>query len=164
MIRSVIAAGVAVLATGCASITTDSTQMVRVDALDEQGVAVNDAKCDLTNDNGTYSVESGRYVVVRKSGKNLNIRCESPTREDLAEGTAISRPGAGMFGNIIFGGGIGAIIDHSSGKAYNYPEWMQVVFGRILTFDRTEHEDGVPMAGKEAVSSDQPQTKVVRSQ
>jgi len=92
--------------------------------------------------------------MVRKSGKNLSLRCESPSREDVAEGTAISRPGAGMFGNIIFGGGIGAIIDHSSGKAYNYPEWMQVVFGRILVFDRTEHEPGVPMAGKEAAPSD----------
>jgi len=164
MIRSEIATGVALLVTGCASITTDSTQMVRVDALDEQGQVVNDAKCDLTNDNATYQVDAGRHVMVKKSGKNLNIRCESPNREDLAEGTAISRPGAGMFGNIIFGGGIGAIIDHSSGKAYNYPEWMQVVFGRILVFDRTEHEDGVPMAGKEASPPDQPKTEVARSQ
>lgn len=164
MIRFALAVGAAAVLTGCASITTDSTQLVRVDALDEQGDVVDDAKCDLTNDNATYQVDAGRHVMVKKSGKSLNIRCESPNREDLAEGTAISRPGAGMFGNIIFGGGIGAIIDHSSGKAYNYPEWMQVVFGRILVFDRTEHEDGVPMAGKEASPPDQPKTEVARPQ
>lgn len=55
-------------------------------------------------------------------------------------------------------------IDHSSGKAYNYPEWLQVVFGRILVFDRTEHEDGVPMTGKEASPSDKAQTEVAQSQ
>lgn len=164
MIRFALAVGTAAALTGCASITSDSTQLVRVDALDERGEVVADAKCDLTNDNGTYPVDAGRHVMVKKSGKNLNIGCESPNREDLAEGTAISRPGAGMFGNIIFGGGIGAIIDHSSGKAYNYPEWMQVVFGRILSFDRNEHEDGLPMAGKEVSPSDQPQTEVARSQ
>jgi len=69
-----------------------------------------------------------------------------------------------MFGNIIFGGGIGAIIDHSSGKAYNYPEWMQVVFGRILVFDRTAHEDGVPMAGKDAAPSSEGKPEVASAQ
>lgn len=164
MFRLFLVAGTTAVLTGCASITSDSTQLVRVDALDEQGEVVADAKCDLTNDTATYEVDTGRHVMVRKSGKNLNIRCESPTRDDLAEGTAISRPGAGMFGNIIFGGGIGAIIDHSSGKAYSYPGWMQVVFGRLLTFDRAEHEDGVPMAGKEASPSDRSQTEIAQSQ
>jgi hypothetical protein len=34
-------------------------------------------------------------------------------------GRAISRANAGMAGNIIFGGGIGAIIDHNKGTAYS---------------------------------------------
>ncbi len=82
----------------------------------------------------------------------MKIRCEADSRDDLAEGTAVSRPGAGMFGNILFGGGIGAIIDHNTGKAYNYPEWMQLVFGRVLIFDRNKHEDGVPMKGQDPLS------------
>lgn len=36
-----------------------------------------------------------------------------------------------MFGNIIFGGGIGAIIDHNSGAAYEYPSVIQIVMSRI---------------------------------
>lgn len=34
-----------------------------------------------------------------------------------------------MFGNIIFGGGIGAVIDHNTGSAYEYPTLIQVVMG-----------------------------------
>lgn len=164
MIRSLLSVGAVVALAGCASITTDSTQLVRVDALDQQGGVVKDARCNLSNEDAIYKAEAGQHVLVKKSGKNLNIRCESPSQDDAAEGTAISRPGPGMFGNIIFGGGIGAIIDHSSGKAYNYPEWMQVVFGRTLVFDRTEHEEGVPMAGKDATLSGKDQNKVAGSQ
>lgn len=136
------------LLAGCASITSESTQLVRVDALDEQGDPVPEAKCELANDRGVYKADAGSHVQIAKSGQNLAIKCTSDSRSDAAEGTAISRAGAGMYGNILFGGGIGAIIDHSRGTAYKYPEWMQLVFGKILVFDRTEHKDGVPMAGK----------------
>lgn len=137
-----------VLLQACASITAEKTQLVRVDALDEQGAVVADAKCELTNDKGVYEIDSGKHAMVNKSGEDLNISCRSAQRSDEASGVAISRAGAGMFGNILFGGGIGAIIDHNRGTAYNYPEWVQVVFGRIFTFDRSHHKDGQPMQGQ----------------
>jgi hypothetical protein len=34
-----------------------------------------------------------------------------------------------MFGNIIFGGGVGAIIDHNNGSAYEYPPSLKIVMG-----------------------------------
>ena len=40
---------------------------------------------------------------------------------------------AAMFGNIILGGVVGAVIDHSSGAAYEYPEQVHVVMGRMTT-------------------------------
>ena len=43
-----------------------------------------------------------------------------------------------MFGNILLGGGIGAIVDHSNGSAYNYPDWMKLVMGKSLSFDRKD--------------------------
>ncbi|WP_174978377.1 hypothetical protein [Bordetella trematum] len=137
----------ALVLSGCASITGEKTQLVRVDVLDEQGAAVGDAKCELKNDKGEYQIESGKHAMVNKSGENLSISCKSAQRTDEASGTAISRAGAGMFGNILFGGGIGAIIDHNRGTAYNYPEWVQVVFGRIVTFDRSKYTEGRPMQG-----------------
>jgi hypothetical protein len=51
----------------------------------------------------------------------------------------VYRPGAGsMFGNIIFGGGIGAIIDHNKGTGYDYPDNLPVKMGEAITVDRRE--------------------------
>lgn len=55
----------------------------------------------------------------------------------------------GLAGNIIFGGGIGAIIDHNKGTAYTYPSWIQLVFGKSLVFDRSTEKDGQPGPGME---------------
>jgi hypothetical protein len=43
-----------------------------------------------------------------------------------------------MFGNIIFGGGIGAIIDHSKGTGYDYPDNLPVKMGEVITVDKRE--------------------------
>jgi hypothetical protein len=34
-----------------------------------------------------------------------------------------------MFGNIILGGGVGAILDHNSGVAYEYPALVDIFMG-----------------------------------
>jgi hypothetical protein len=31
-----------------------------------------------------------------------------------------------MWGNIIIGGGIGAIVDHNNGSAYDYPDVVRI--------------------------------------
>ncbi len=132
----------------CASITSESTQLVRVDAVATPGGAsVTDATCIMTNDKGTFEGKAPGPILVRKSAQNLSISCKAPSQASLAEGSAVSRAGAGMFGNILFGGGIGAIIDHNKGTAYNYPDWMRVEFGKMFTFDRTDHQDGQPTPG-----------------
>ena len=43
-----------------------------------------------------------------------------------------------MFGNIILGGGIGALIDHSKGTGYDYPDNLPVRMGEVITVDRRE--------------------------
>src|SRR5450830_1008349 len=53
----------------------------------------------------------------------------------------VTTPGS-MFGNILLGGGVGAIVDHSNGSAYNYPEWIRLVSGQNLTFDRSDFKSG----------------------
>ena len=73
-------------------------------------------------------------------------RGKDPKNPD-AVGRAISRANAGLAGNIIFGGGIGAIIDHNKGTAYTYPTWVQLVFGQTLVFDRSTEKDGQPVTG-----------------
>lgn len=55
---------------------------------------------------------------------------------------AISRAAGSMFGNILFGGGIGALIDHNKGAGYNYPDELPVQMGASVTVDRKD-EDAV---------------------
>lgn len=61
-------------------------------------------------------------------------------KENIPKGMpkVISRAHGGMFGNIIFGGGIGAIIDHSRGTGYDYPDLIEVVMGGSIVIDRYE--------------------------
>jgi hypothetical protein len=58
-----------------------------------------------------------------------------------------------MWGNIILGGGIGAIVDHNKGTAYTYPTWVQLVFGKSLVFDRQMEKEGQPVLGMTPAAS-----------
>ena len=107
------------------------------------------ADCKLTNDYGVFQVKSGDTVQVRRSSKDLDILCKDPANPD-AVAKAISRANGGMFGNIILGGGIGAIIDHNKGTAYTYPIWVQLEFGKTLVFDRSAEKEGKPTIGTES--------------
>ncbi len=89
---------------------------------------------------------------VRRSSKDIDIICVH-AEHSAANARAISRANSGMFGNIIFGGGIGAIIDHNKGTAYTYPTWMQLVFGKTLVFDRSAQKESQPTAGTEPVTN-----------
>lgn len=133
----------------CASITQDKTQPVKVETLDQAGNRVAGAKCDLQNDRGSFNVETPRTVFVRKSSSDLTITCNAPGQPQ-ADGKLISRTGGAVFGNILFGGGIGAIIDTASGVAYNYPEWVKLVFGKSLTFDRKNFKEAQATAATQA--------------
>ena len=55
-----------------------------------------------------------------------------------------------MFGNILFGGGIGAIIDHNKGTAYSYPDWIRVIMGDNLVYDRKTNKENEVMLGHAA--------------
>ena len=116
------------LATGCATVTGSETQAITVETHDAGGGAVAGAECKLSNNNGNWRLKSPATVNVRKSAEDLVVRCEM---EDRPPGTAraVSKVNAGMFGNIIVGGVVGAAIDHTKGTAYDYPDVIRVVFG-----------------------------------
>ena len=146
MLKVASAAAVLLAATGCATIVNETTQPVRVETRTTSGNTVAGADCQISNDYGTTTAKSGATVNVRRSSKDLDISCKHPENPE-AVARAISRANAGMAGNIIFGGGIGAIIDHNKGTAYTYPTWVQLVFGRTLVFDRSDEKEGQPVLG-----------------
>lgn len=145
--RLTLACAAALLASGCASIVNETTHPVRVETRTQAGQAVTGAECKLSNDYGSITMRSGDTAQVRRSGADLDIVCTHPANPN-AQARAISRANAGLAGNIIFGGGIGAIIDHNKGTAYTYPTWLQLVFGQTLVFDRRDEQEGRPVVGK----------------
>jgi hypothetical protein len=151
MIRILAALAVAVLASGCASIVNGTMQPMKIDTVRADGSAVADADCQLVNNYGTLNVRSGSTVQMRRSSWDLDITCKDPASPD-AIGRAISRANAGLAGNILFGGAIGAVVDHKRGTAYTYPTWVQLVFGKTLVFDRSLEKDGQPLTGTTAVT------------
>ena len=122
---------------GCATITSSEMQTVSLTTKTESGVLVERADCTLSNDKGQWQAVSPSQVAIRRSAEDLMVTCK---KQGAPDGMlrAISRAAAGMFGNIIFGGGIGAIIDHSKGTGYNYPDDLPVVMGTSVTVDRQQ--------------------------
>ena len=147
-VSTILAASAALGLSGCASIINDSTHPLRIETKTAEGEAVAGAECKVTNDyHMAQEVKSGSIMQVRRSAADLDIVCRQAGQPD-ATAKAISRPNAGLFGNILLGGVIGAVIDHTKGTAYSYPRWLVLIFGRELVFDaRFDYGDG-PVAGQ----------------
>jgi hypothetical protein len=139
------AAALVFLCSSCASVTQGTTHSLRIETETANGQEVSDADCSLTNDQGTVRVLSGRSSPVRRSSKDLEVTCSSPGLPD-ASARLVSRANAGLAGNIIIGGGIGALVDHNTGAAYTYPSWVRLVFGQFAVFDRRDEREGSVMA------------------
>ena len=143
---------VCVAMTGCASIMNETTAPIRFETVSTTGAEIKDADCRLENDYGQQNIKTPFTANVRRSSKDLHVVCVKAGETD-GRGVAISRANAGLAGNLIFGGGIGAIIDHTKGTAYTYPQWVRVVMGKLLTFDRNADKEGQPNAGLEMPAS-----------
>lgn len=139
-------AGMLSILTGCASVAHGTTQAVKIETLTASGQTIDGAECRLTNDKGEAVTMSGQSVPVRRSGGNLSIECTQPGQAP-AGGQAVSRVNGGMVGNILIGGLVGAAIDAGNGAGFNYPSWMQLVFGEQRYFDRNSQQNDLPLAG-----------------
>ncbi len=122
---------------GCATITSSEMQTLSLTTKQNTGQAVDNAKCSLRNDKGAWEASSPGMVAVHRSAEDLLVECK---KEGFATGylRAVSRAAGGMFGNIIFGGGVGAIIDHTKGTGYDYPDNLPVRLGDTVTVDKRD--------------------------
>lgn len=155
-----LALALAVLAasvlSGCASITGSELQLLSLQAWDKDGAPVAGADCKLSNDKGTWYAKPPASPTVTRSAEDLMVNCEAAGQ---APGTvrAISRANAGMAGNILFGGVVGAIIDHNKGTAYDYPSAIGVVFGASKVIDKNDDSGASPAAQSATVPAPAPQ-------
>jgi hypothetical protein len=120
--RAFSAIALAVLAVGgCASITAGTGQSVAVSTTPEAG-----AHCNLQNEKGQWEISSTpSATTVHKAYGPLTVTCESPAGWKGSQSVESNTAGA-AFGNILFGGVIGAAVDMGSGAAYKYPPTITV--------------------------------------
>ena len=130
-ITVLLAAMLLVLASGCASITGTNSQSISVQTREQAGKEVSAAACELTNNKGKWFITSPGSTTITRSNDDLQVLCNKVGSEP-GRAAVVSDTKGSMFGNILFGGGIGAIIDHNNGSAYEYPNFVQVVMGGFV--------------------------------
>jgi hypothetical protein len=123
--------------TGCATVMNGETQNVSVQTQTLEGKPVTQAQCSLKNDKGAWKAETPATVQIRKSAQDLLVECKKDGM-DAGFARAISRVHASFFGNALIGGGVGAIIDHTKGTAYDYPMQLSIKMGTSTVIDKRE--------------------------
>lgn len=128
MIRTLVCAmatAVAALTTGCATVSGSPNQTVSILTKNQKGEDVSEAKCQLNNDKGRWYLTTPGSTMVQRSNEDMRIVCEK-AGHDTGRKNIVSEVKGAMYGNIILGGGVGAIIDHANGSAYEYPAIVHI--------------------------------------
>lgn len=153
---------IAALTSGCASITGSPNQSVSVQTRELNGGVVSSANCELTNNKGKWFVTTPGSVMIHRSNDDMQVLC-SKTGFEPGRAAVVSDTKASMFGNIIFGGAIGAIIDHSNGSAYEYPTFIQVLMGGFSKIEVPKTPDQPGEGPTTTLAPASPSTQSVRA-
>jgi len=151
MFRISLIVAAACLSTGCASIVSGNKQSIQV-TTQSNGADVAGARCKLVNDKGIWFTTTPGTVHVQRSFKDLALSC---TLEGVEPGLATikSSTKAIAFGNILFGGLIGATVDMSTGAAYIYPELIKVELGKPAAAAPEQQADKATQAKQPAADA-----------
>lgn len=126
--QKLIAVAALLAVTGCASITGSKLQPISVQTV-QDGKEVAGVSCTLTNDAGKWFVTTPGSVTVQKSTGDMAVDC---TKDDLkGRENLVSKSNGAVWGNIIAGGGIGYIVDRSTGAGFDYPNVVTVILNKM---------------------------------
>jgi hypothetical protein len=152
LVRYIFLGLIVAFSSGCASLTKDDYQRMQIETYSKDNKFVASAKCRAINERGEWVAFSTGTLTVRRSAQNLTVSC-AKEGEPTGYATVISRANDGMIGNFFYGGGAGAVLDHHNGNAYSYPDWIRVVMGDNLVFDRRKNKSNQVMIGVQPVES-----------
>ena len=108
----------AIVLSGCASLTRSSWQGMTVDVQNSKS----DTLCDATNDRGEYPLVAGQKGLVRRSGTKLHISCYNATQAGQIDVTPLKSTGTRFANFFVFDlCTISCLIDRRTGKVYGYP-------------------------------------------
>lgn len=113
---------------GCSSVTKGTSQELFVETQD-----VEDAKCTLASEKGTWTLESTPgYVNVDRGGGSLTVECtkEQYLKSEMLVEEAFEEM---TLGNILIGGLVGVVVDAASGAAFKYPPNISIIMRPMLT-------------------------------
>jgi hypothetical protein len=123
--RAVLAVGLLTGLSGCATLASDDHQSIVVTS-DPVGATCNvraggDFVAQVPLTPGT--------VLVHKSRHDIAIDCVKP---GYFPGAAVLEPrfNEWVWGNLIYGGNLGMLVDTASGAFNNYPTWVSVLMRR----------------------------------
>jgi len=143
---------------GCASIVSGVNQPLSVETR-LNGEAVAGAACRLSSNKGTWFVTTPGSLTVHRGFQDLVVECTKnglpPSIDSIPSHV---RPIA--FGNIVFGGIIGVVVDSGDGAAFDYPDLITIDIGRGAGAVPTTAPDSpaqpAPAGGQAPVSTPAP--------
>ena len=100
---------------GCSTIVNESHLPINLSFSDNSG-----GECKLRNKRESYKTSIPNSLLVRRSDDPLIYECTTNDGRKT-NGSIVSKVGQTMAGNIIFGGGIGAVIDANNDMHREYP-------------------------------------------
>lgn len=126
----VYALALSLIVSGCASLTGSPHQSVSLETHEQTGAEIVGASCELANNKGKWLVSTPGSINIHRSNDDLQVLCNKDNF-DPAQSAVISDTKSSMLGNILMPGGIiGAVIDHGTGSAYEYPTIIQILMER----------------------------------
>lgn len=108
----------------CASIVGGRYQKVQVEArAADQSIR---ADCTLSNGQGQVRVTTPGTAVIHRSSQDLSVSCQQDGKQIAQQSYDATIRGM-VWGNIVFGGLIGVVVDFSDGAAHHYPDKVSIL-------------------------------------
>ena len=127
---------------GCASTMSGNSQPVTVSS------NVNGARCTLTNEKGSWSLQTPGSAVVTNSRENLSVRKKKKGYESAVVSVPSKHKDSATWGNVVLGGGIGYIWDRKTGAAFIYPSTINMSLIKSETTQSNNDDTQVTLSGK----------------
>ena len=127
--------------TGCASTMSGNQQPVTLSS------NVTGASCILTNEKGSWSLQTPGSAVVTNSRENLSVRCEKSGYQSAVVSVPSKHKDSATWGNVVLGGGIGYIWDRKTGAAFIYPSTINLTLIKDESSTSSKQETDVKLTG-----------------
>lgn len=131
-----------ILFSGCASTMSGNNQPITVTS------NVNGATCILTNEKGSWSLQTPGSAVVTNSRENLSVRCEKNGYQSAVVSVPSKHKDSATWGNAVLGGGIGYIWDRKTGAAFIYPSTINLTLNKNQSSNTNSQSSDIKLTGK----------------